>query len=287
MVINGKPRGVIFTIACQFQLGEKARVDVKIINPDSEIPPPPPPKTLLSPPPPPPKTLLSPPPPAKPKRGVVGGVMGGVVEGVIGGVVGEGEDLVRAVGDIKPPRLIKRVEPIYPKVAREARIEGIVIVEATTGIYGRVQNVKVLRSIPLLDQAAVDAVFQWVYEPFVIDGKPRGVIFTVTVVFKLDNETKTQGPVRALGDIKPPRLIQRVDPIYPEEAKEAGLEGVVIVEATTGIYGRVQNVKVLRSIPLLDQAAVDAVYQWIYEPFVLDGKRRGVIFTVTVTFTLK
>jgi len=163
----------------------------------------------------------------------------------------------------------------------------VVIIEATTGIYGRVQNVKILRSIPLLDQAAIDAVFQWVYEPFVLNGKSRGVIFTVTVIFNLDKETKAQGPVRAVGDIKPPRLVKRVDPIYPQVAKEAGIEGVVIAEVTTGIYGRVQNVKILRSIPLLDQAAIDAIFQWVYEPFVLNGKSRGVIFTVTVIFKLK
>ncbi|MCJ7580081.1 MAG: energy transducer TonB, partial [Candidatus Aminicenantes bacterium] len=83
------------------------------------------------------------------------------------------------------------------------------------------------------------------------------------------------------------RLIKRTEPIYPEEAKEAGIEGTVIVEATTGIYGRVQNVKILRSVPPLDQAAIDSVYQWVYEPFVLDGKPRGVIFTVTVIFKIK
>ena len=159
--------------------------------------------------------------------------------------------------------------------------------EATTGIYGRVQNVKILRSIPPLDQAAVDAVYQWVYEPFVVNGKPTGMVFTVTVVFKLKEETKDSGPVRAVGDIKPPKLIKRVDPVYPEEAKKAGIEGVVIVEATTGIYGRVQNVKILRSIPALDQAALDAVYQWVYEPALINGKPRGVIFTVTVTFNIK
>jgi len=81
--------------------------------------------------------------------------------------------------------LIKKVEPLYPEIARQARVEGVVIIEATTDMYGRVASVKLLRSIPLLDQAAVDAVRQWVYEPMVINGKPRGVIFTVTVTFKL------------------------------------------------------------------------------------------------------
>jgi len=60
-----------------------------------------------------------------------------------------------------------------------------VIVEATTDIYGRVQKAKILSSVPELDQAAVDAIRQWVYEPMIIDGRPRGVIFTVTVIFEL------------------------------------------------------------------------------------------------------
>ena len=93
---------------------------------------------------------------------------------------------VRAVGEIKPPKLIKEVKPIYPEDARQKRVEGTVILEATTDIYGRVQRVEVLRSIPLLDQAAIDAVCQWIYEPEIIEGKPRGIIFTVTVTFKLE-----------------------------------------------------------------------------------------------------
>ena len=105
--------------------------------------------------------------------------------GVLGGVVGEIEAPVRAGGEIRAPRLIRRVDPLYPELARQARVGGVVIVEAVTDVYGRVQTVRVLRSIPLLDQAAIDAVRQWVYEPMLINGKPRGVIFTVTVTFKL------------------------------------------------------------------------------------------------------
>jgi len=112
-------------------------------------------------------------------------VLGGVVGGVLGGVVGEVEAPVRAIGEIKQPKLIHRVEPLYPEIARQARVEGYVIIEATTDIYGRVDRVHVLKSIPLLDQAAIDAVRQWVYEPMVINGRPRGVIFTVNVTFSL------------------------------------------------------------------------------------------------------
>jgi protein TonB len=119
-------------------------------------------------------------------KSIEAGVEGGVVSGgVLGGVVGEVEAPIRAVDEIKPPKLIKEVKPIYPEDARQKRVEGTVILEATTDIYGRVQKVEVLRSIPLLDQAAIDAVRQWIYEPEIIEGKPRGIIFTITVTFKL------------------------------------------------------------------------------------------------------
>jgi protein TonB len=130
--------------------------------------------------------------------GMPGGIEGGVDYGVDAGlpsdivgsalyaVVGDPvEPVVRAAGDVKPPRLVKRVEPGYPAIAREARIEGTVILEATTDVFGRVTNVRVLRSVQFLDEAAVEAVRQWVYEPLVLNGRPRPVTFTVTVRFVL------------------------------------------------------------------------------------------------------
>lgn len=95
------------------------------------------------------------------------------------------KDVVRATGDIAPPKLIKKVEPVYPKEARQAGVEGVVILEVTTDKFGRVAAVRVLRSVPPLDQAAIEAVKQWVYEPVIIDGQPRPIVFTVTVNFKL------------------------------------------------------------------------------------------------------
>ncbi|MEN6560382.1 MAG: energy transducer TonB [Acidobacteriota bacterium] len=200
---------------------------------------------------------------------------------------------------VKPPKLIKSVRPVYPEIARQAQVEGVVILEATADTQGRVAAVKVLRSIPLLDQAAIDAVRQWVYEPAVVNGKPEPVSFTVTVRFDLDQDKKGAGGAAAAGgavggvlqsqagsNVKPPRLVQEVRPVYPEVARKAGVEGTVIMEATADTYGRVSAVKVLRSIPLLDQAAVDALRQWIYEPMVIDGKPQPVTFNVTMRFRL-
>ncbi|MCK7482729.1 MAG: energy transducer TonB [Candidatus Moduliflexus flocculans] len=92
---------------------------------------------------------------------------------------------VRAEGEIKPPRLVKEVAPVYPEVARQAGVQGVVILGVKTDEQGQVADTIVLRSIPLLDQAAIDAVRQWVYEPFVQDGKPVPVVFNVTVRFEL------------------------------------------------------------------------------------------------------
>ncbi|MCP2605826.1 energy transducer TonB [Candidatus Aminicenantes bacterium AC-335-O07] len=129
------------------------------------------------------------------KKGVKGEVKG-VVGGVIGGVKKEIEKPLRVGGEIKPPKLIKKVIPIYPKECKEKGIEGIVILEATTDIYGKVEKVKILRPAhPKLNKAAIKAVKQWVYEPYIKDGKPRPGTFTITVSFKLTKEAKKKKKV--------------------------------------------------------------------------------------------
>jgi protein TonB len=88
-------------------------------------------------------------------------------------------------GAIRTPSKIKDAAPRYPTIAQTSRVEGIVILEATIDISGRVQDVKVLRSIPLLDAAAIEAVRQWEYTPTLLNGTPVPVIMTVTVAFTL------------------------------------------------------------------------------------------------------
>ena len=94
-------------------------------------------------------------------------------------------DAVRVGGAIKPPVKTKDVRPIYPDVAAAAEIQGVVILEATIGADGKVVQAAVLRSSPLLDAAAVDAVRQWEYAPTLVDGAAVPLIFTVTVNFTL------------------------------------------------------------------------------------------------------
>ena len=96
-----------------------------------------------------------------------------------------------------------------------------------------------------------------------------------------------QGPIRVGGNIRVPAKIKHVAPVYPAIAQAARVQGVVIVEATIGPNGQVQDARVLRSIQLLDAAALDAVRQWVFTPTLLNGVPTAVIMTVTVNFTLQ
>ena len=139
--------------------------------------------------------------------GVVGGEKGGVVGGQLGGKVGgtgtgtEGEGTggndaplvkeepkgpMRVGGDVKPPTVTSRVEPKYNDLARKARITGVVIVEAIINKDGRVEQVKVVKGLPMgLSEAAEEAVKQWRFRPGTLNGQPVDVIFNLTVNFTL------------------------------------------------------------------------------------------------------
>lgn len=98
---------------------------------------------------------------------------------------------------------------------------------------------------------------------------------------------KPAGPIRPGGQVSPPQRITYVEPAYPAAAKSVHLEGNVILEATIDESGAVRDVRVLRSIPLLDQAAIAAVSRWRYTPTKLNGVAVPVLLTVTVSFALR
>jgi len=132
------------------------------------------------------------------EEGVVGGVDGGVFGGVVGGMLEAPpppppapepppapRTPVRVGGQIAMPTLVTRVEPLYPPLAVKAHVEGTVILEATVDETGIVRNVRVLRSIPLLDKAAIAAVEEWRYTPVTLNGRPVPFILTVVLSFSM------------------------------------------------------------------------------------------------------
>jgi protein TonB len=146
-------------------------------------------------------------PPVVGVSGVVGGIPGGVAGGVVGGVGGgvAGSILggvpppppppppprpvkrepMRVGGNVQESKLIKKIEPVYPELAKRARVSGTVILTVTVDEEGNVADLKVLKGHPLLDDSAVAAVRQWKYSPTLLNGEPVPVIATVTVIFNL------------------------------------------------------------------------------------------------------
>jgi protein TonB len=130
--------------------------------------------------------------PAGTPEGAEGGTPGGVAGGVVGGQVGGGGQEGKVAGGpirlgpgIEPPRKIKDVKAVYPQGSLTGQLRGTVVIEATIGIDGKVHEARVVRSITGLDQAALDAVRQWEFEPARLGGNPVAVIMTVTVTFAI------------------------------------------------------------------------------------------------------
>lgn len=147
------------------------------------------------------------PPPVAAMGGVVGGVPGGIPGGEIGGVIGgiiSSTSSLAAVPSLSKPTavpqrvrvsqgvsrglLVYRVEPVYPPLARQAHIQGVVVLTAIIDKEGSIQNLQLVSGHPMLAPAAIEAVKQWRYKPFLLNGQSVGVETTVTVNFQLKVE---------------------------------------------------------------------------------------------------
>jgi protein TonB len=124
--------------------------------------------------------------------GMPGGQAGGVLGGIIGGVPGANlpppkaaPSRIRVGGQVQQANLINQIRPVYPPLARQARIQGTVRLQAIIDKQGNVVQLEVLQGHPLLVQSALDAVRQWRYRPTMLNGEPVEVVTTVDVIFSL------------------------------------------------------------------------------------------------------
>jgi len=131
--------------------------------------------------------------------GVPGGTMGGVIGGVIGGVTSmvpkappppseiRPKAPVRVGGNVRSPKVITRVEPQYPALAKQTHVEGVVVIDAILDDQGNVQDMKVVSGPALLYKAALDALAKWRYEPTYLNDQPVAVELLVTITFRLSS----------------------------------------------------------------------------------------------------
>jgi TonB family protein len=221
---------------------------------------------------------------------------------------------VRADDNVMAGRLLKRVSPVYPPLARQARIQGTVILKVLINKSGEVANIQLVSGHPMLAPAAIEAVKQWKYDPYLLNGEPIEVVTNVAVNFTLAGTapnagttgnvsvgpaggvvTNTPGDqnsaalpqrVRVSSGVAQGLLVSKVNPMYPPDARDQRIQGVVILQATIDKEGNVASLQLVSGHPMLAPAAIEAVKQWKYRPYLLNGNPLEVNTQIQVNFTL-
>jgi TonB family protein len=204
--------------------------------------------------------------------------------------------------DSVPTFLVRKVAPVYPPLARQARIQGTVVLRIVIDKEGAVRDPRIVSGHPMLSPAAIEAVKQWRYGRYTSDDKPVEVETIVRVNFKMPDGPEMRTPQRA-GQDSPlhegvPQLVRvsarimqgllehKVEPEYPADAKEKHVEGMVVLNVDIDDEGNVGRVELVSGHPMLAPAAMDAVLDWKYRPFALNGVAVPVETTVEVKFAL-
>lgn len=221
--------------------------------------------------------------------------------------------------DVAQALLGTRVAPIYPPLARQARIQSTVVLDIIINKAGEVSDVKRVSGHPMLAPAAIDAVKQWKYRPYEENGEPIAIQTTVQVNFTIRDNPPSDGvigdgppgssPMQTIvdpvslcedtGDNSVPTrvrvsqgvmrglLISKQPPTYPEQARTAHIEGTVLMAMEISRNGNVCRIMLISGHPLLAPAAIEAVKQWKYRPDLLNGRPIEVETQAQVNFTLK
>lgn len=205
-------------------------------------------------------------------------------------------------------QIVKKVDPVYPPLAKQARIQGTVALKVVISKTGDVENVQLISGHPMLASAAIEAVRQWEYNPYLLNGEPIEVETKVMVNFSLAGEPPAEGtvgdtpggsntPVDADHPAIPGRVrissgvasglvVSKVPPQYPPDARDQRIQGVVVLRAVIDKEGNVANLQLISGHPALAPAAIDAVKQWKYRPYLLNGDPVEVETQIQVNFTL-
>lgn len=206
-------------------------------------------------------------------------------------------------------KLTKEVDPQYRWEAREHKIEGDVTIDVVVDQDGNVASTRWVRTegtSTALAYEALDAVNQWKYQPTLVDGKPVPVASWVLIRFRLEPQPNVEivtrfrrsTPATKPEELKGPlrlrispgvasgNLIHQVDPGYPLAAKIGNIQGDVVLQIVIGKDGAVIYIQPVSGPAELINAAVDAVRQWKYVPYYLNGEPIEVETPITVRFRL-
>jgi TonB family protein len=194
-------------------------------------------------------------------------------------------------------QVLTQVNPIYPPDAKAAHVQGAVVLDGIISKDGIVKALQVISGPVELRVSAIDAVRQWRFEPYLLNGQPTEVETTITVNYQLDDDADSQSqndesatgvvPKKIGGGVSRPVLIYSVQPEFSEQAKKDKVGGTVIIRLWVDEQGRPEHVRVLRGVGNgLDEKAVEAVKQYKFKPAMEDGKPVLVELNTEVNFKI-
>jgi TonB family protein len=196
---------------------------------------------------------------------------------------------------VQPPELVKEsyVLPEYPEIARKKGIGGEVLLDVTVKVDGTVGAVVLKEGVPeypAFDKNAEAAVRKWKFEPATEDGKPVEMTVTIPVKFRLDDKKKPLEKKEIKADTMPELIKESLlKPVYPEDARKAGVSGKVILEVLVKKDGTAGTIKITEGIegyPSLAESAIAAVGGWKFKPAIKDGKPIDMTIAIPVAFRL-
>jgi len=188
-------------------------------------------------------------------------------------------------------RLIAVVSPEYPEEAKQQHSTGKVVLKILIDTAGQVKEASLLTGDPLLADATVTAVKQWKFLSFSRNQEQVEVETTATVEYTADPPyVITPKPIprklRVSQGVSNSNLLEKVQPVYPLEARADHIQGDVILQVTISKEGKVTELKLISGPPVLVEAAMDAVRQWTFKPYTLNGQPVEVETTIKVQFQM-
>ncbi len=218
-----------------------------------------------------------------------------VQEGIA--VAGQGKAIQVPAGVIQGLS-ISRPQPVYPEIAKKSKVQGMVVLHALISRAGTVERLQVMSGPPMLFSSSLEAVRQWTYKPYLLNGQPTEVETTINVNYSLgdpapaaeDQDAQEPGsasmsPRKVGGAVSAPILVSQVNPQFSAEAKKAKMGGTVLVNVVVDTDGNPEHVRIVRGVRYgLDEKAVEAVKQYRFKPSMLDGKPVPVQINIEVNF---
>ncbi len=222
-----------------------------------------------------------------------------------------------AIPDSTRLESIKAPRAPYPLKARQLKLQGQVMIGLVISESGDVESTEIVSGEPMLAEAAAEAIKKWKFKPYFQNGQAVKVHTTMPYNFAFTENVEDQkhekaadGPspspspgetsqekaaknepgipqkLRVSQGVSEGLVVHRVTPIYPPEARRNHIQGTVLLKAVIGKDGAIHDLRVISGPPELTQAAVGAVQQWRYRPYMLKGEPVEVETTVSITFRM-